>query len=74
MDYILEGFVEAIQLILSFDPEIYQIVSLSLFVSFTSTAVSTLIGVPAGIFLGIHPFRGKKWSLVYSTPLCLFHR
>ncbi|MDK2935902.1 MAG: tungstate transport system permease protein [Eubacteriaceae bacterium] len=68
MDYILEGFVEAIQLILSFDPEIYQIVSLSLFVSFTSTAVSTLIGVPAGIFLGIHQFRGKKWvsRLLYT--------
>ena len=68
MDYILEGFKEAIQLILSFDPEIYQIVSLSLFVSFSSTAISTILGVPTGIFLGIHQFRGKKWvsRLLYT--------
>lgn len=34
MDYILNGFVEAFRLIFSFDPEIIQIVLLSLFVSF----------------------------------------
>lgn len=60
MDYILNGFVEAFRLIFSFDPEIIQIVLLSLFVSFSSTLYGTLIGVPLGILLGINHFRGKK--------------
>ena len=60
MQYILDGFVEAFHLIFSFDPEIFQIVGLSLFVSLTSTLISTVIGVPLGILLGINNFRGKR--------------
>lgn len=60
MDYILNGFVEAFRLILSFDPEITQIVLLSLYVSLSSTLYSTLIGVPLGILLGINDFKGKQ--------------
>ena len=39
MDYILDGFREAINLILSLDKEIFDIVLLSLFVSTTATIV-----------------------------------
>jgi len=60
MDYILNGFVEAFRLIFSFDPEIIQIVLLSLYVSFSSTLYATLIGVPLGILLGINDFKGKR--------------
>jgi len=60
MQYILNGFIEAFQLIFSFDPEIVQIVFLSLFVSFSATLISTVIGVPVGILLGINNFKGKK--------------
>lgn len=60
MDYILNGFIEAFHLIFSFDPEIVQIVLLSLFVSFSSTLYGTLIGVPFGILLGINNFKGKR--------------
>jgi tungstate transport system permease protein len=60
MDYILNGFVEAFRLIFSFDPEIIQIVLLSLYVSFSSTLYATLIGIPLGILLGINDFKGKR--------------
>ncbi|MBP8865592.1 MAG: ABC transporter permease, partial [Acetobacterium sp.] len=52
--------VEAFRLIFSFDPEIIQIVFLSLYVSFSSTLYATLIGIPLGILLGINDFKGKR--------------
>ncbi len=55
-----EGIIEAFQLIAAFDPEIMGIVGLSLFVSGISVLISTLLGVPAGILLGTHTFRGKS--------------
>ncbi len=54
-----EGIIEAFQLIAAFDSEIMGIVGLSLFVSGISVLISTLLGVPAGILLGTHTFRGK---------------
>ena len=60
MDYIINGFIEAFHLLISGDPEIYQIVGLSLYVSFSSTIYSTVLGVPLGILLGIKEFRGKR--------------
>ena len=68
MDYIHEGFKEAIRLLTSFDKEIYSIISLSLFVSTTSTIIASLIFVPLGIHLGIKDFRGKRFfsRLLYT--------
>ncbi|MBZ2174741.1 ABC transporter permease [Schnuerera sp. xch1] len=60
IDYIIEGFKEAIQLLIGFDREIYGIVFLSLFVSTSATIISSLICIPFGIHLGIKNFKGKK--------------
>ncbi|HHV39438.1 MAG TPA: ABC transporter permease [Tepidimicrobium sp.] len=60
MDYILEGFREALKLLTTFDREIYGIISLSLMVSTTATVVAALICIPIGIHLGIKNFRGKR--------------
>ena len=60
MDYILDGFVEALKLIISFDPEIYRIIILSLLVSTSATMAASLIFIPLGIFLGISNFKGKR--------------
>lgn len=60
MDYILEGFREALRLLTTFDREIYGIISLSLIVSTTATIVASLICIPVGIHLGIKNFRGKR--------------
>ncbi|MCL2826862.1 MAG: ABC transporter permease [Eggerthellaceae bacterium] len=59
MDYIWEGFKGAFGLIVSFDPEMMEIVRLSLLVSGLSVVIATVIGVPLGVLIGMHRFRGK---------------
>jgi len=56
---ILDGLVKAFQLIISGDPTLYEITLRSLFVSGTTTLISTLWGIPIAVFLGLRNFRGK---------------
>lgn len=60
MLFIVEGVKSAFKLLLSFDKEIYSIIGLSMYVSLTSTLISSLIAVPIGVLLGIKSFSGKK--------------
>lgn len=60
IDYIIDGFKEAINLLIGFDKDIYEIIFLSLFVSTSATLISSLICIPLGIHLGIKDFRGKR--------------
>ena len=60
MDYILGGIVEAFNLLISFDTEVYRIVFLSVIVSLSSTLISSLITIPLAVYLGIKEFKGKK--------------
>ncbi len=60
MDYILDGFKEAVNLIISLDKEIFDIVLLSLFVSTTATMLGSLISIPFGVAFGIRKFKGKR--------------
>lgn len=60
MDYIAQGFSEALRLLIGFDGEVYRIIGLSLLVSTSATMVASLIFVPLGVYLGIKPFKGKK--------------
>jgi len=64
----LEGFLQAIQLIASFDPDLMEIVRLSLLVSGSALVISAMLGLPAGIVLGLKDFRGKRLlvALVYT--------
>ena len=60
MDYILQGFAEALKLIISFDKEIFNIIGLSLIVSTSATIIASLFFIPIGTYLGIKKFRGKR--------------
>lgn len=60
MGYILDGFKEAINLIIHLDKEIFQIVALSLIVSTSATVIGSIIAIPLGINFGIRDFRGKR--------------
>jgi tungstate transport system permease protein len=57
---ILDGFIQAISLLFSFNSEIYGIMFLSLFVSGMATIVASLIGVPLGALISLKRFRGKE--------------
>ena len=60
MDYILDGFKQALNLIISFDKEIFEIVLLSLIVSTSATIIASFISIPMGISFGIKDFKGKR--------------
>jgi tungstate transport system permease protein len=68
MNYILDGFKEAIWLLISGDSEIYNIIWLSIWVSGVATLLATLVGLPLGIVTGIKPFPLKKLygSILFS--------
>lgn len=59
MDFLLEGFFEAIRLLFTGNPETYSAIGATLRASSYSMAVSLLVGIPAGFCLGYFRFRGK---------------
>ncbi len=61
MSRLLEGIIEAFRLIISFDPELLQIVFLSLRVSLTAIIIATLLAVPVGAFLGLKPEKSTRF-------------
>lgn len=63
MELLLEGLKKAIEMILSGDPEIFEITLLTLRVSITAVLISTLIGLPAGMLLGLSRFPGRRLLL-----------
>ncbi len=60
MELILDGIRTAIALIFSLDREVLAITLLSLRVSSCATLASLLIGVPAGVFLALSNFPGRR--------------
>jgi len=56
---IINGITEALQLILSGDPEIYGIVFRSLFFSGTAVILAILWGTPLAMLIAMKDFRGK---------------
>ncbi len=59
MGDLTRGLVQAVELILSGDPALMEIIWLSLRVSGIALFISTLIGVPVGAWLGLNPVRGR---------------
>jgi len=57
---IWQGFVEAVKLIISFDPEVMEIAGRSLMISGTACLLASLICLPLGSFIHFHNFRGKR--------------
>jgi tungstate transport system permease protein len=60
MNYITDGFKQAIYLLMSFNKETYYIIYTSLKLSFLSTLSSLFVGVPLGFIIAYYNFRGKK--------------
>jgi len=60
MDFIQEGFAQAISLLISRDPATFSAVSATLRASGLAMTASLLIGIPLGYLLGYLDFRFKK--------------
>lgn len=60
MDLIFEGIKKAFLLLFSLDPEVMEIVFLSLKVSGSATLISLLIGISMGTAIALSDFPGKR--------------
>ena len=63
MEMIGKGILEGFRLILTGDPEVYQITFLTFKVSGIATLISLLIGLPLGTLLALTSFPGRKLLL-----------
>lgn len=72
MDFLVDSFLSAFLLIGSLDPELMEIIAVSLRVSITSTLIASLLGVPAGFLIAFKEFHGKGLVItVLNTLLAL---
>jgi tungstate transport system permease protein len=72
MDFILQGFLKAIDLLVTGDPETFSAVYATLVVSADSIAASLIFGLPLGFCLGHFEFKGKRLlRLAVDTGLAL---
>ena len=60
MDLIFEGIKTALTLIFSLDREVFAVTLLSLKISSCATFISLVIGIPAGVFLALTNFPGRR--------------
>jgi tungstate transport system permease protein len=65
MELLIDGLKKAVEMILSGDPEIFEITWLTLKVCLISILISTLIGLPLGILLGLTRFKGRRILLLF---------
>ncbi|MGA7278011.1 MAG: ABC transporter permease [Desulfocapsaceae bacterium] len=69
MDLLFDSLKSAILLLLSFDPELYEIVGVSLNVSFFSTLIAALFGLPLGFLIAFNSFAGKRFVMTCLNTL-----
>lgn len=62
-------FIDSLKLIISFDPDLYEIIGLSLKVSFTALILSCSIGLPVSGLLSSTNFYGKKALIIFFNSM-----
>lgn len=65
---LFQGFVQAIELIFSGNPALYEIIFLSLYVTGIALTFSTIVGIPLGSLMGLKRFLGRRFmmALLYT--------
>lgn len=69
MDILVDSLKSAILLLLSWDQDLFAIVSVSLNVSFFSTIVASLAGLPLGFAIAFNNFPGKRFTITCLNTL-----
>lgn len=65
MELLIDGLKKAFEMIITGNPEIFAITWLTLRVCLFSILISTIIGLPIGILLGLTRFKGRKVLLLF---------
>ncbi|MEZ4483333.1 MAG: ABC transporter permease [Syntrophotaleaceae bacterium] len=60
MDFLLDSLIQAVQLIFTYDPDVYRTVWISLWTSSLAIVLASLIGIPVGLAIGICQIPGKR--------------
>ena len=69
MNSLIQGFVQALDLILHLDPVLFGIILLSLKVSGCALLIATAFGLPAGALLGLKQFPGRDLAISSANTL-----
>jgi tungstate transport system permease protein len=69
MDSLVNGFLEAFELIIHLDPVLFGIIFLSLKVSGLALVLATLCGLPLGAVLGLKRFPGRDLAISITNTL-----
>ena len=72
MDFLLNGFTEAFNLLLNGNLETYSAIKATLYTSSVSILLAVIVGFPLGFSLGFYDFRGRKiLRLLSDTALAM---
>ena len=76
MNEVVDGIRQAIQLIVTLNPEVMEVTARSLYISLSATFVSALIAIPIGGFIHFKEFGGKRGLItviqaLYALPTVL---
>jgi ABC transporter, permease protein len=72
LDFLLNGFAEAFNLLLNGNLETYSAIKATLYTSSVSILFAVLVGFPLGFMLGFYDFRGRKiLRLLSDTALAM---
>jgi len=69
MNDIAQGTIDAFRLIFTLDPDLLEIVGLSLRVTVTAVLIASLIGLPLGAWLVINRFRFRRQAIAVLNAL-----
>ncbi len=69
MSFLIDSLKSAIMLIGSMDPELYEIIGVSLKVSAGSTIIASIFGIPAGLFISLKEFWFKRLLITLLNTL-----
>ena len=69
MNDIAQGTIDAFRLIFTLDPDLLEIVGLSLRVTVTAVLIASLIGLPLGAWLVINRFRFRRQTIAVLNAL-----
>jgi len=73
MSDIISGITQAIDLIVTLNPDVMQIAALSIYISLSATILAAFIAIPIGGLIHFHEFHGKRVLIaliqtLYSVP------
>lgn len=72
MDYYSDAFLRALQLIITLDQEVIEVVMTSLKISISSTFFASLISIPLAVVIARKKFKSKKFvNIILNTLLSL---